>query len=188
MGRSPRVLRALQLGALGTSACVALLAGCGDGEHDAKTPGEPIGRFAMTGALERDECQAPVLGVIDPWKFEMRLSRLGNDLYWLNGREAIAGSLSANEDFDFDTRVDTVIEPPRSGRPGCTLSRRDIAQGSLTPNADAASEIEAEITFVYDVSPGSDCRGVVGVPGGFARLPCRVDFGLTGTRLDPPSE
>jgi hypothetical protein len=188
MGRSLCALRALGLSALWIGACVGGLTSCGDGEHDAKTPGEPIGRFAMTGALERDECQAPVLGVSDPWQFEMRLSRLGNDLYWLNGREAISGSLSGNEDFDFDTRVDTVIERSRSGRPGCTLSRRDIAQGSLTPNADAASEIEAEISFVYDVLPGSDCSSVVGVRGGFARLPCRVDFELTGTRLDPPSE
>ena len=169
---------------VGGALCLVCLAACGDGEHDGKTPGEPIGRFAMTGTLERDECQAPVIGVVDPWEFELRLSRLAHDLYWLNGREAVSGELSSNKrSFQFDTQVDTVIERPRTGRPGCTLARRDIASGSLRPDADNATAIDGEISFVYDVRSGSDCSGIVGVSGGFARLPCRVDFDLTGDRL-----
>jgi hypothetical protein len=172
----------------GVAASVLCLA-CGDGEYDAKTPGEPIGRFAMSGALQRDECQAPVLGVVDPWNFELRLSRLVSDLYWLNGREAISGELSSNErSFTFDTRVDIVLSRPRGSRPGCTVTRRDTADGSLRPNANTATEIEAELSFAYDVRDGSDCSDIVGVSGGFARLPCRVAFELTGDRIADPGE
>jgi hypothetical protein len=113
----------LALGALGSVAC-------GDGRHDAKTPGEELGTFAMTGHLERDECEAAVLGVVDPWEFQVRLSRFVEDLYWLNGREAISGSLAPDErSFRFDTAVDVELIEPRRGRPGCTLTRRDRASG-----------------------------------------------------------
>lgn len=169
-------------------ACSALLCACGDGQYDAKTPGDPIGQFAITGALRRDDCEAAVLGVVDPWEFEVKLSRLGSDLYWLNGREAISGSISADRSFAFDARVDIALERSRAGRPGCTLSRRDRASGTLSPDAVTAATIEGEIAFRYEVRPGFDCSNAIGVPGGFARLPCEVRFDLAGERLDPPPE
>jgi len=160
-----------------------LVAGCGDGRYDAKTPGEPIGRFEIRGSLDRDECKATVLGVVDPWEFELRLSRSVNDLYWLNGREAISGDIAADDrSFQFDTHVDVPIVPARNGRGGCTLTRRDRAEGELTPSASSASELAGAISFTYEPRAGSECSEIIGVPGGFERLPCRVDFDLRGTR------
>ena len=162
-----------------------LVIGCGDGRYDAKTPGEPIGRFAIRGALDRDECKAAVLAVVDPWEFELRLSRSVNDLYWLNGREAIAGDIAADDrSFKFDTHVDVQIVPPRNGRGGCTLTRRDRAEGELSPSASSASELAGSMSFIYEPRAGSECSEIIGVPGGFDRLPCRVDFDLQGTRSD----
>lgn len=173
MGRSPLViLLGLASGA------------CGDTTGDAKVPGEPLGRFAITGTLSEDECRATVLGVVDPWSFELRLSRLHDDLYWLNGREAIAGRLGSDErSFEFDTQVDWVFEAPRGTKPGCTIARRDLAGGKLHPNAAEPERLSAEIAFIYDVRSGSDCSDIVGVSGGFSRLPCRVTFDLSGTLL-----
>jgi hypothetical protein len=160
-------------------------AGCGDGRYDAKTPGEPLGSFAMVGKLERDECEAAVLGVVDPWKFDLRLSRLAHDLYWLNGREAISGALASDErSFRFDTAVDITLEPARRGRAACIVSRRDSATGSLSPSAENATRVEAEISFIYQVREKSECANIIGVPGGFASLPCRVDFSLSGDRVE----
>jgi hypothetical protein len=166
------------------------LTACSDAHHDAKVPGEPIGRFAITGKLERDECEAAVLGIVDPWTFELRLSRFARDLYWLNGREAISGALSGDErSFTFDTRIDVELEPARSvRRPGCTLTRRDVAEGALSPNAGAATRVSASLQFVYDIADGSDCSNIVGVSGGFSRLPCRVEFELSGPRLEESAD
>jgi hypothetical protein len=169
---------------------------CGDGRYDAKTPGEPIGRFAMTGTLERDECQAAVLGVVDPWQFDLRLSRFVEDLYWLNGREAISGVLASDErSFSFETAVDVTLQPARGRRAACVVSRRDSASGSLSPSARDATRVEAELSFTYQAGqvagqlPGqmrgaSDCSDIIGVSGGFASLPCRIDFRLSGERVD----
>lgn len=163
----------------------ALSCACGDGRHDAKTPGELVGSFAMTGQLELDECQAPVLGVVDPWEFELRLSRFLQDLYWLNGREAIPGVLSSDErSFRFDTAVDVRLEPSRRGRAACVLSRRDSASGQLSPSAENAARVKAKMSFIYQIKDESDCSGIIGVPLGFAALPCRVDFALSGDRTD----
>jgi hypothetical protein len=163
----------------------ALTGGCGDGRYDAKTPGEPIGRFSMRGSLDRDECRATVLGVVDPWEFDLRLSRSVNDLYWLNGREAISGDIASDDrSFKFDTHVDVPIIPARNGRGGCTLTRRDRAEGELSPDASSANELAGSISFTYEPRVGSECSEIIGVPGGFDRLPCRVDFDLRGTRSD----
>jgi hypothetical protein len=163
---------------------------CGDGRHDAKTPGEPLGTFAMTGKLERDECRASILGVVDPWQFELRLSRFVEDLYWLNGREAISGVLAPDQrSFSFETGVEVTIEPARGRRPACIVSRRDTVSGSLLPSAQNPTRVEAKISFTYQpaerlkgANQVSDCSDIIGVSGGFASLPCRIDFTLSGER------
>jgi hypothetical protein len=170
--------------ALHSASIALLIAGCGDGQNDAKTPGEELGTFAMTGTLARDDCEAAVLGVVDPWEFKVRLSRFVDDFYWLNGREAISGELLPDErSFRLETAVDVELTQPRRGRLGCTLTRRDRASGKVLPSANDARAVDAEISFMYETRSGSDCSEIIGISGGFSSLPCRVDFYLAGERV-----
>src|SRR6478735_10047373 len=101
--------------------CVPVLSGaCVGHAQDAHEPGDRLGTYHATGKLVSDNCQAAVLGVSKDWQFDVKLSRESHTLYWLNGEEAIPGTI-ANDDvtFDFQSGVEVTLEPPRGVRPGC---------------------------------------------------------------------
>jgi hypothetical protein len=160
------------------------------GEGDAKVPGDLLGTYHVTGRLRQDGCRAPVLGVTDPWAFEIKLSRFGYDLYWLNGREAIVGDIAADGvSFRFETRVDVDFEKAEAARPGCTIERTDRAAGKLAANGTDVPSFESELQFSYTEGDGSECAaaGVVGPASGFPMLPCTIAYELKAARLEPES-
>jgi hypothetical protein len=42
---------------------------------------------------------------------------------------------------------------------------------------------EAELEFAYSATPESDCSALLGVPEGFAKLPCSMAYDLKGSRF-----
>jgi hypothetical protein len=175
-------------GVLWLSALLAL--GCSDvigGGKDAKIPGEPLGTFHVIGHLETSSCGPGALGSTDLWEFDVRLSRDGHDLYWLNGAEAIPGRIAADGvSFAFDTRVAVEAIAAGKGQPGCAIVRSDTANGSLSSASTDVAAFSGRMRFGYMPSAGSDCGALVGVDGGFSSLPCEMSYLVDAVRTAPP--
>src|SRR5688572_8948316 len=148
--RYPAALLRPALGGLVACALPLFLGACWDfGQAgDAKVPGEALGTFDVTGKLNQDTCKAPVLGVTNPWQFGVKLSRTEDALYWLNGREAVTGSIASDrKSFTFETRVDVRVEAARGAYPGCVFERADTARGKLSTTTNDVDAFEGSITF-----------------------------------------
>ena len=118
----------------------------------------------------------------------MKLSRQANTLYWLNGEEAIPGSIAADgTSFDFESGVDVTLQAAQGAQPGCTMIRADTASGVLSSSSTDVSSFSVDMSFGYAVEAGSQCAGWVGVQGGFAAVPCRVSYSLTAQRTALPT-
>ncbi len=176
--------------ALGWIVICAAVFGCSElvgGGKDAKIPGEPLGTFHVIGQLEASSCGPGAVGSSDVWEFDVRLSRDGADLYWLNGAEAIWGSVAADgTSFSFDTQVAVPAIEAGKGQPGCTIIRSDSASGSLSsPSLDVRS-FTGRLRFGYMPQGGSDCSPLMGVEGGFSMLPCEMSYLVEATRTAAP--
>jgi hypothetical protein len=162
-------------------------AGCVGHAEDAHEPGERLGTFHAAGKLMGDTCQAAVLGVTNDWAFDVKLSRDGNTLYWLNGEEAIPGTISANgTTFGFQSGVEVTLQSARGAQPGCIILRSDVANGELSSKSTDVKGFDVDMTFTYSVKNGTQCAGYVGVQDGFAGLPCRVSYELKAQRTALP--
>lgn len=164
-------------------------AGCIGHAQDAHEPGDRLGTFHASGTLVTDTCQAAVLGVTKDWAFDVKLSREGSTLYWLNGQEAIPGTISANgTSFGFQSGVEVTMQAPQNAQPGCIIVRSDIASGDLSSKTTDVKSFDVDMTFAYSVKSGTQCAGYVGVQDGFAGLPCKVAYTLKAERTAlPPS-
>ncbi|HVJ17655.1 MAG TPA: hypothetical protein VM686_19675 [Polyangiaceae bacterium] len=159
---------------------------CGEGGHGG-IPGEELGTYGVVGTLSSSSCGPDALGATDPWQFEVRLSKADRELFWLNGREAIAGRLSTDGvTFEFETRVEVEALPAERGRKACVVSRSDQAQGVLSAAAGDVLAFSGELAFGYSVLEDSDCSPLVGVTGGFAALPCSMAYALQAARTKEP--
>lgn len=174
------------VGALSCSFLVAACSAPGDAEYDAKVPGTLLGTFAVVGKLDDDECGADLMNAPDPWRFDVRLSRFQNDLYWLNGREAIVGDVDSKNGFRFSTRVDVPVTPRRGSDPGCTVSRYDSAEGALTASGDEVTALRGVLEFEYRSKRQTECLEIIGVPGGFNNLPCKMSYSIRAERIAEP--
>src|SRR5258708_13120032 len=90
-----------------------LSSGCVGHAQDAHEPGDRLGTYHATGKLVNDSCQAAVLGVTSEWQFDVKLSRMTDTLYWLNGQEAIPGTIAKDgKSFAFPSGVDVYLQAP----------------------------------------------------------------------------
>jgi hypothetical protein len=169
-------------------AILLLCSGCVGHGQDAHEPGDRLGTFHADGALKSDTCHAALLGVTNDWQFDVKLSRQAGTLYWLNGEEAIPGTI-ANDGttFSFESGVEVTLQAAQGARPGCVMQRSDTANGVLGSSTTDVPGFSVDMSFGYAVQPGSQCAGWVGVQGGFATLPCAVSYSLTATRTALPT-
>ena len=166
-----------------------LFCGCVGHAQDAHEPGDRLGTYHAAGKLVNDSCQAAVLGVTSDWQFDVKLSRETYTLYWLNGQEAIPGTIAANgTSFGFQSGVEVVLQPAQGVQPGCVIVRSDNASGTLSSGTTDVKSFDVDMSFGYAVKAGTQCAGYVGVQDGFAALPCKVSYALTARRTAlPPS-
>lgn len=164
-----------------------LSTGClGNGEEDPKAPGDQLGSFLVSALMDDSTCGEGALGSPDKWEFSVKLSKDGDALYWLNGKEAIVGDLEADGvSFNFDTHIVIPAIPPGKGQIGCNMSRSDKARGKLS-NADDATEFAGDLDYEFTPSVESDCSPLIGVEGGFAMLPCAMHYEMTASRTEAP--
>jgi hypothetical protein len=169
-------------------AILFLCAGCVGHGQDAHEPGERLGTFHATGNLTSDTCQAPLLGVTSQWQFDVKLSREADTLYWLNGEEAIPGTIASDgTNFDFQSGVDVTLQAAQGAQPGCIILRSDTANGVLSSSTTDVSSFSVDMSFGYAAEAGTECAGWVGVQGGFSALPCSVSYSLTAERTALPT-
>jgi len=170
-------------------AILLLCSGCIGRAEDAHEPGDRLGTFHATGTLASDTCQAGLLGVTSNWAFDVKLSRQGDTIYWLNGQEAIPGSIAKDGvSFNFTSGVEVTLQAARGAQPGCVIARSDAAHGVLSSSSTDVPSFKVEMSFAYAAEPGSQCAGWVGVQGGFASLPCGVRYALTAERTALPTK
>ncbi len=150
-----------------------------------------MGTYHATGKLVSDTCQAAVLGVTNDWQFDVKLSRESGTLFWLNGQEAIPGTIDSDGiSFGFQSGVEVTLQPGQgtAAQPGCVILRSDSASGKLSSSTTDVTSFDANMSFGYSVKPGTQCAGYVGVQDGFVSLPCQVSYSLTAARTAlPPS-
>jgi hypothetical protein len=167
-----------------------LCSGCLGHGQDAHEPGDRLGTYHVSGALKSDSCQAAVLGVTPTWAFDVKLSRQDETLYWLNGEEAIPGTIASDgRSFTFQSGVVVTLDPPRGVHPGCVVDRSDAGTGKLSSSGTDVKTFSIDMSFGYAAESGSQCGGSagVGVEGGFATLPCVVSFSMTAERTALPT-
>lgn len=169
-------------------ALVDSLCGCmqvGDQElddQDPHQPGDAIGSFSVVGKLQDDSCGADNLSAPAKWSFELKLSRKGSTLYWLNGREAIVGDIDRSGRFSFETRIEVPLSEQRGAVKGCTMVRRDSASGTLASSED---ELSGKLSYSYAAAQGSECAEyALGAEGQPLTLPCTLSYALSGARSD----
>jgi hypothetical protein len=149
---------------------------------DAKIPGDLLGTYSVEGTLTESNC-GEGLGSPSDWKFDVKLSRFHDDLYWLNGHEVIPGSIDPDgTSFAFDTRVEAQATPEGRGHDACVLNRADRARGTLSSDDLDVESFEATLSFTYTPTEGSDCETLIGTEGGLDALPCSLSYDLSGKR------
>jgi hypothetical protein len=162
------------------SACV----NAGDselGHEDPKAPGEVLGFYTLSGKLSDDSCGAESLNAPSEWSFEVKLSRDGSTLYWLNGREGIVGTIDKAGSFSFATHLDLPLAQARGSVIGCTIVRTDSAAGEL---ASSEESLSMKLTYGYTAKAGSDCAEfTTGTDGMPQVLPCAMTYTLHGERV-----
>lgn len=160
---------------------------CGEfGTKDAKIPGDELGTFHVVGRMESSTCGPGALGSTDVWEFEVKLSRDGRDLYWLNGKEPIYGRLAADGvTFSFDSRSAITTRQAHGAAPGCTVVRRDLASGVLQ-GSEVVTGFSGALRFGYAPTEDSECSDLVGIDGGFAQLPCEMGYQLDADNVSKP--
>ncbi len=167
-------------------AWATLLLGCTDLGKDAKVPGDALGTFHVVGQLTASSCGPGALGSTDVWEFDVKLSKDGPDLYWLNGQEPIHGRIAADGvTFSFDTSAAIVLMEQKGAMPGCTIVRRDLASGTLS-DPDVVAGFEGIMRFGYAATAESACDELVLVDGGFATLPCEINYRMTAKKTEEP--
>jgi len=163
--------------------------GCVGHAQDAHEPGDRLGTYHATGKLVSDTCQAGVLAVSTDWAFDVKLSRNLSTLYWINGEEAIPGTIAKNgTSFGFESGVEVTLLAPKGVNPGCVIQRLDSASGELSSKTTDVPSFDIDMSFGYGAKSGSQCAGFVGVEDGFTSLPCTVRYAMSAKRTAlPPS-
>ena len=186
------------------------LAGCANmlGTSDPTNPGDPIGSYALVANVDdTSTCAELAAAQPRPWDFDVKLRHDGTTAYWIANGSPIAGTLDTTKGtFAFSTTESMAIHDaiPAQGLGACTIIRTDDFSGTFagdpTTTAGGAT-LTGTLRYGYVVSPGSDCRDLVGdgvtsndplaqwdpTPqpashGQFSVLPCYLQFAVTGTR------
>jgi hypothetical protein len=163
-----------------------ILTGCAWGEPREDVPGDYLGDFAVRAELTESSCGPGAMGTLDEWSFDVRLSRQDRELFWVNGREVIPGSIDDDTGaFSFETRVAVEVEPANPPHAGCTVDRFDSAAGTIEGAELDISAFSGTLSYAYAATEDSDCRQLV-LSGTLAQLPCKIAYSMSGTRTVAP--
>lgn len=142
-----------------------------------------LGTYQVDGSLTTSTCGDGALGSTPTWDFEVKLTRFENDIYWLNGQEALVGDIASDgRTFSITTDVEKAVSDTMGAKRGCTVVRRDDAEGKLSASGTDVKSFDGTLAFSYDEVAGSDCTSWIGSEGAVAALPCSMSYDITGER------
>jgi hypothetical protein len=155
-------------------ACIACVA------HE---PGTSLGTYAVAGTLKAQSCGASMQTQIeDPWDYDVRLSRSGSILFWL---QAAAPPLSGFVDPSGNVTITTTqtydLSTNDAGT-GCSVLRTDTFKAALGTSADP-TDFTGTITYHYELAENAVCGGLLA--GQFDAVPCDVAYDLKAKRATP---
>jgi hypothetical protein len=171
----------------GIAACASVLAFVASActGKDPYNPGAPLGSYHVTGKLLANEC-GDATSAPATWEFDIKLSRDGTTLYWVQGGLPVQGVLDANAHAKMTSSGTTKIHDadPRAGIGYCGITRDDTLD--VTMAADDASFV-GTIAYRFSAADGSDCTDQLAMGGGpFPQLPCTTRYDLGGARTALP--
>jgi hypothetical protein len=108
----------------------AIVAACGAAcvMHE---PGTSLGTFAVTGTLDKQSCGSGVTPD-NPWKFNVRLSRGSNILYWLqDSAPPVSGYIDPQGDAVITSSSTYDLQDADGGVPYCGVVRTDKFTAAL---------------------------------------------------------
>jgi hypothetical protein len=166
-------------------ALLALLAACTG--KDPYNPGTTIGTFAVTGTLAKNTCSSAPLP--NPWDFDVKLSRDGSTLYWIQGGLPVQGHLdgASHTTMTSSDSRDLRAADPQHKIPACTVRRDDTLDATLGP--DPVASFNGALGYTFTPTDDSDCSDQLeSSGGGFSTFPCEVSYTLSGTKVDRPPQ
>jgi hypothetical protein len=154
---------------------------------DPYNPGTPIGTFHVTGTLAKNECTSAPLP--SPWDFDVKLSRDGTTLYWIQGGLPVQGHLDATSHTTMSSSDSRELRAadPQHNIPTCTVRRDDTLDATLGP--DPVASFTGALGYTFTPTDDSDCSDQLeSSGGGFTVFPCGVSYAITGTKVDRPPQ
>lgn len=164
------MIRKIALAACALAACLA---------HQ---PGTALGTYAVTGSLKAQTCGAG-LQPDNPWSFDVRLSRSGSTLFWLqDSSPALSGTIDPSGNATFTTSEIFDLSEPDAGVAYCAVVRTDTFKAALGTTTDP-SDFTGTIAYHYELDQGSSCGGLLA--GQYDSIPCDVSYDLSAKRNSP---
>lgn len=160
---------------------VALVAACAAAcvMHE---PGTSLGTFAVTATLDKQTCGSGVTPD-NPWKFDVRLSRGTNILYWLQASAPpVSGYIDPQGNAVITSSSTYDLQDADGGIPYCGVVRTDKFTAAL--GTGTVTSFTGTLAYHYDVDQGADCTGVLPAAG-YGTMPCDVSYKLAATRTSP---
>jgi hypothetical protein len=156
---------------------------------DPYNPGTPLGTFHVVGKLTANTCgeggTAP-----DPWTFDVKLARDAGTLYWIQGGPPVQGTLDAQGHTSMKASDTQTIHPGDNKIARCALRRDDALGATIIADPDDKSGVIAftgTLSYTFSQTDDSDCSDQLTIAGGgFAALPCSVDYIIAGNRTALP--
>jgi hypothetical protein len=157
---------------------------------DARQPGTVVGTFHVEGAKQMATC-GDAASAPDPWVFDVRFSRSGSTLYWVQNRAPISGHISADRTAKLETsQTLTVRQGDRFGTGECIVTRADTLEATLGPDeplGDAGtggfSSITGTLTYTFASDPTSDCSK--NDDPAVSVLPCSTVYAVHASKVGP---
>jgi len=160
-------------------------------------PGESVGTYQVTGALEENTCGITTFYVPDPLEMVVELRSDTERAYYMpEGQPMLQGIPQAEDSYRFRTQGTAQLADadPINGYPPCVVARAETIEVSVVEEellADGGvqdeEEEEAEPTLLgtqlLEIAPMPDtyCLPFLATHGGtFETLPCQISYELTG--------
>jgi hypothetical protein len=148
---------------------------------DPYNPGTPIGAFHIVGKLKAQNC-GPAGSAPDPWEFDVKLSKDGSTLYWIQGGVPVSGTLDGNSHTTMTSSGTTTVHAIDAG-PRCAIVRSDTLDLTLGP--EPVTTAAGALSYAFAPTDDSDCTDqLADSGGGFSVLPCAVGYAITATKTD----
>lgn len=146
----------------------------------AEPPGEPVGTFQVTYALEQNQCGQGAVYTLDGSVFSVELREDGGQGWWrpADGQPVVGTYEDGAFRFTVEKLIQLLAPDPglAAGFPGCRVVQTELLEGEV-----AGEAIEGEHRLTLTATSDSECSPVMVASGGpFQALPCDIFYTYEG--------